>query len=162
MNSAERRKRYERIVEQLEELLTKCDDRTAQCATTAALLHHKVPGVSWTGFYFIKGEELIVDAYQGPVACQLLEQHTGVCWAAIDNDATQIVADVHAIESHIACDANSRSEVVVPIHDTTGKPIGVLDIDSHRPDHFDEVDGAGYESVVKLLEKTWNTFPDRA
>ena len=161
MNNAERQKRYQRIVEQLEELLTKCDDRTAQCATTAALLHHKVSGVSWTGFYFIKNEELVVDAYQGPVACQVLERHTGVCWAAIDTDATQLVADVHAIDSHIACDANSRSEVVVPIRDATGKPIGVLDIDSHRPDHFDEVDRAGYESVVKLLEKNWNTTPGR-
>ena len=157
MKDEARRERYKRMVEQLEELLAKTEDRTAQCATTAALLHHKIPGVSWTGFYFLKGGELIVDAYQGPVACQVLEEHVGVCWAAIDANATQIVADVHAVESHIACDANSRSEVVVPIHDAAGTPIGVLDIDSHRPGHFDEVDGAGYESVVKLLEKTWNT-----
>ena len=157
MNDEGKRKRYERIVEQLRELLTKCDDRTAQCATTAALLHHKVPGVSWTGFYFLKGGELIVDAYQGPVACQVLEQHLGVCWAALDTDQTQIVADVHAFPSHIACDARSKSEVVVPIHDGSGRPIGVLDIDSHRENHFDEEDGAGYEAVVTLLERTWNT-----
>ena len=161
MTSEEKRKRYERIVGQLEELLAKTDDRTAQCATTAALLHHKVPGVSWTGFYFLKGGELVVDAYQGPVACQVLEQHVGVCWAAIDSNSTQVVADVHAAESHIACDANSRSEVVVPIRDGTGTAIGVLDIDSHRPGHFDEADGAGYEAVVRLLEKIWNTPTDQ-
>ena len=157
MNKEGKSKRYERIIEQLRELLTKCDDRTAQCATAAALLHHKVPGVSWTGFYFLKGGELVVDAYQGPVACQVLEQHVGVCWAALDNDQTQVVADVHAFPDHIACDARSKSEVVVPIHDASGRPIGVLDIDSHREDHFDEVDGAGYEAVVKLLEKNWNS-----
>jgi GAF domain-containing protein len=120
-----------------------------------------VPGVSWTGFYFLKEGELVVDAYQGPVACQVLERHVGVCWAAIDNDAIQIVEDVHAFEGHIPCDANSRSEVVVPVHDRHGTPIGVLDIDSHRAAHFDEIDGAGYESVVKLLEKAWNTPPPR-
>ena len=157
MNKEGKSKRYERIIEQLRELLTKCDDRTAQCATAAALLHHKVPGVSWTGFYFLKGGELVVDAYQGPVACQVLEQHVGVCWAALDTDQTQIVADVHAFPDHIACDARSKSEVVVPIHDASGRPIGVLDIDSHREDHFDVVDGAGYDAVVKLLEKTWNS-----
>ncbi len=161
MNNEGKLKRYERIVEQLQELLTKCDDRTAHCATAAALLHHKVPGVSWTGFYFLKGGELVVDAYQGPVACQVLENHVGVCWAAIDTDATQVVDDVHAIPSHIACDARSQSEVVVPIHDASGTPIGVLDIDSHRKSHFDAVDGAGYEQVVKLLEETWNTRPPR-
>lgn len=157
MNDEGKRKRYERIAEQLEELLAKCNDRTAHCATAAALLHHKVPGVSWTGFYFLKGGELVVDAYQGPVACQVLENHVGVCWAAIDADATQVVADVHACASHIACDARTQSEVVVPIHDASGTPIGALDIDSHRKGHFDEVDGAGYEQIVRLLEETWNT-----
>ena len=157
MTEEGKRKRYQRIVEQLEALLVKSNDRTAHCATVAAVLHHKVPGVSWTGFYFIKGGDLVVDAYQGPVACQVLENHKGVCWAAIDNDATQIVADVHAFPDHIACDDRSRSEVVVPIHDSAGTPFGVLDIDSHRENHFDEVDGAGYEAVVRLLETTWNT-----
>lgn len=157
MNDEAKRKRYKRIAEQLEELLKKSSDRTAHCATAAALLHHKVPGVSWTGFYFLKDGELVVDAYQGAVACQVLERHEGVCWAAIDSDSTQIVEDVHAFDGHIACDSRTKSEVVVPIHDRSGEPIGVLDIDSHRERHFDAVDGEGYENIVKLLEKTWNT-----
>ncbi len=157
MNEKGKRDRFQRIVEQLAELLQKSSDRTAHCATAAALLHHKVPGVSWTGFYFLKSGDLVVDAYQGPVACQVLERHVGVCWAAIDDDATQVVEDVHAFAGHIACDARTKSEVVVPIHDASGTPIGVLDIDSHRVRHFDEVDGEGYERVVKLLEETWNT-----
>ena len=161
MTTDSKRGRYQRIVEQLEELLVKSSDRTAHCATAAALLHHKVPGVSWTGFYFLKDADLVVDAYQGPVACQVLERHVGVCWAAIDDDATQVVEDVHAFAGHIACDARTKSEVVVPIHDASGTPIGVLDIDSHRERHFAEVDGEGYERVVKLLEETWNTGSPR-
>jgi GAF domain-containing protein len=149
-------RRYERIAEQLAELLEKSDDHTAHCATAAALLHHKLPGVSWTGFYFLKNGELVVDAYQGALACQVLEAHRGVCWAAIDANATQIVADVHAFPGHIACDERSRSELVVPVRDRSGRPIGVLDVDSRRPDHFDETDGRGCGLVVESLEKRWN------
>lgn len=156
MSEAGKRKRYLRIAEQLGELLAKCDDRTAHCATAAALLHHKVPGVSWTGFYFLKRGDLVVDAYQGPLACQVLERHAGVCWAAIDRDETLVVDDVHAFPGHIPCDERSRSEVVVPIHDASGNPIGVLDVDSHREAHFDTVDAEGYERIVTLLEQHWN------
>ncbi len=154
--------RYQRVANQFEELVAATNDRVAQCATAAALLHHKTPGVSWTGFYFLKDDELVVDAYQGPVACLVLERHTGVCWAAIDRNATQLVEDVHAFEGHIPCDANSRSEVVVPIRDAEGVPIGVLDIDSHRHAHFDDADARGYELVVDVLERRWNTPPAAA
>jgi L-methionine (R)-S-oxide reductase len=156
MTDQKRRNRYQRIAKQLEDLIAKTDDRTAHCATAAALLHHKIPGVSWTGFYLIKQGELVVDAYQGPVACLVLAPHVGVCWAAIDTGTTQIVRDVHAFPGHIPCDERSRSEVVVPIHDASGRPIGVLDIDSHKEGHFDEIDARGYEMVVKLLEASWN------
>ncbi len=162
MTQHDRMGRYQRISDQLVELIEETDDRTAHCATAVALLHHKVPGVSWTGFYFLKGGELVVDAYQGPVACLVLEHHEGVCWAGIDRDETLVVRDVHAFPSHIACDSRTLSEVVVPIHDTDGAPIGVLDIDSHRTAHFDEVDGAGYEMIVKMLEELWNTKPTGA
>lgn len=154
--------RYRRIVDQLEELIAKTDDRAAHCATAAALLHHKIPGVSWTGFYFLKDGELVVDAYQGPVACLVLEQHAGVCWAAIDSNQTQIVENVHAFPGHIACDESSNSEVVVPIRDREGRPYGVLDVDSRKKAHFDAIDGEGYELVVKLLEQRWNKAPSGA
>ena len=156
MNNASRLNRYRRIADQLADLIGKTDDPAAHRATAAALLHHKTPGVSWTGFYLLKDGELVVDAYQGPVACLVLERNVGVCWAAIDEGETQVVSDVHAYPGHIACDERTRSEVVVPIRDANRRPIGVLDIDSYRQAHFDDIDAEGYELVVKLLEKRWN------
>lgn len=131
--------RYQRIVAQLEELLAKPGNDLSRMATIVATLHHKLPDFFWTGFYLLKepleGEagadngavkndkgdgvkverDLIVGPYQGPVACQTLERHQGVCWAAIDREETVVVPDVHAFPSHIACDARSNSEIVVPL-----------------------------------------------
>lgn len=153
MNDDALTKLFVRIHDQLEELITKTDDSAAHRSTAAALLHHKVPGVSWTGFYLVRGEDLVVEAYQGPVACLVLERHAGVCWAGVDRNETLVVDDVEAFPGHIACDSHSRSEVVVPVRDRSGKAIGVLDIDSHLPGHFNEAHRVGYEAVVRLLEK---------
>lgn len=156
MSDDRRRARYDRLRDQIAELIAKTDDPVAHRATATAVLHHKVPGVSWTGFYMLKDGELVVDAYQGPVACLVLARHIGVCWAALDRRETMVVDDVHAFPGHIACDSRSRSEVVIPIVDRAGEPIGVLDVDSRNEAHFDSVDAAGYESVVRMLEERWN------
>jgi len=156
MSDAARRDRYRRIREQIADLITATDDPVAHRATAAAILHNKVPGVSWTGFYMLKGGELVVDAYQGPAACLVLETHTGVCWTVIDRGETMLVKDVHDFPGHIACDARARSEIVVPIFGPAGKPTGVLDVDSSRDAHFDDIDREGYESVIRMLEKIWN------
>ena len=148
--------RFRRIRDQLAELIAGTDDPTAHRATAAALLHHKVPGASWTGFYMLREGDLVVDAYQGPVACLVLERHVGVCWAGIDRAETVLVADVHAFPGHIACDSRSRSEIVVPVFGADGTPVGVLDVDSHLPAHFDEEDREGYELIVRMLEARWN------
>jgi GAF domain-containing protein len=155
MRHEARRARFTRIREQIAELIDTTDDPAAHRATAAAVLHHKVPGVSWTGFYMLRDGDLVVEAYQGPVACLVLERHTGVCWAGIDRAETILVPDVHLFPGHIPCDDRSRSEIVVPVFGRSGLPIGVLDVDSHRPDHFDDVDREGYESVVRLLEERW-------
>jgi len=155
MKDETRRARYARIRDQIAELIAKTDDAVAHRATAAAVLHHKLPGVSWTGFYMLKNEDLVVDAYQGPAACVVLARHTGVCWAGIDRAETVVVPDVHAFPGHIPCDAGSRSEIVVPVRGADGRPIGVLDLDSHRPGHFDEIDRVGCETVVRLLEHRW-------
>ena len=95
---------------------------------------------------------LNVDVYQGPVACLVLEPHAGVGWAAVDRREPVIVPDVHAFPGHIACDGRTRSEIVVPHLDESGEVIGVLDIDSHRPDAFDDEDREGLELIVAMLE----------
>jgi L-methionine (R)-S-oxide reductase len=155
MKDEARRRRYDRIRKQIAELIAKTDDPLAHRATAAAVLHHKVPGVSWTGFYMLRDGDLVVDAYQGPVACLVLVRHTGVCWAGIDRAETVVVPDVEAFPGHIPCDDRSRSEIVVPVLGSDGRPVGVLDVDSHRPGHFDEIDREGYEAVVRLLEEVW-------
>ena len=148
--------RWRRIHDQLVPLLAKTDDPVALRATVAAVLHHKVPGASWTGFYMLKDGELVVDAYQGPVACLVLEAHTGVCWAGIDRAETVLVSDVEAFDGHIACDSRTRSEIVVPLFGADGRPAGVLDVDSHKPGCFDDSHQAGYEKIVQLLEEHLN------
>lgn len=152
MNDSQRLAQFERICDQLAGLIAKTDDPVAHRATAIALLHHKIPRVSWSGFYLLHGDELVVDVYQGPVACLVLAKHTGVCWAAIDRAESLVVSDVEAFPGHIACDAGSRSELVVPLFGEEGFPIGVLDIDSHEVDRFDDIDRQGYEMIVRLLE----------
>jgi len=146
---------FERLTKQILGFIAKTDDPVAHRATAVALLHHKVPGVSWTGFYFLRGEDLVVEVYQGPVACLILERHMGVCWAGIDRNESLLVDNVEAFPDHIACDSRSRSEVVVPIRDINGRAIGVLDVDSFLPGHFSEAHRKGYESIVRLLEDSW-------
>ena len=146
-----KRERYRRIAAQLDGLFEKTRDPIARMATAAAVLHAKMPGFLWTGWYLLVRGELTVGPYQGELACLVLPAHTGVCWAAIDRGATTIVPDVHAFPGHIACDSRSRSEIVVPLRDPAGAIAGVLDVDSARPAHFDEVDGEGLEAIAALI-----------
>jgi GAF domain-containing protein len=157
MNDDALRDLFKRLTTQILDLIAKTDDPVSHRATAVALLHHKVPGVSWTGFYFLRGEDLVVEAYQGPVACLVLERHQGVCWAGVDRNETCLVDDVEAFPGHIACDSRSRSEVVVPVRDAAGRAIGVLDVDSHLPNHFTDAHREGYETVVRLLEERWQS-----
>ena len=105
----------------------------------------------WTGFYLLKDGALIVGPYQGPLACAVLPEPKGVCWAGVHGGAPVLVPDVHAFPGHIACDARSKSEVVVPVRDTAGRIVGVLDIDSDRPAAFAEVDVRGLEAILELI-----------
>jgi GAF domain-containing protein len=143
--------RYARIREQLAELFVTNRDPLARMATVVALLHHKNPHFFWTGFYRLVDGDLIVGPYQGPLACALLEREVGVCWAGVLRRESVLVPDVHQFEGHIACDARSASEVVVPLRDAAGQVIGVLDVDSAELDAFSEVDVAGLESIVELI-----------
>lgn len=143
--------RYRRIGGQLEELYAEVADPLSRMASAAALLHHKMPRFFWTGFYRLVNGDLIVGPYQGPLACMLLERHTGVCWAAVDRGEPVLVPDVHTFPGHIACDSRSRSEVVVPVRDAGGEIVAVLDVDSTRLDAFSEVDVEGLGCVADLI-----------
>lgn len=151
MESQRKRERYERVAEQLRELLVSTRDPMARMATAAALLHAKMSGFFWTGWYLLRDGELTVGPYQGSLACLVLLAHQGVCWAGIDRGEPLIVPDVHAFPGHIACDSRSRSEIVIPLCDTSGTVIGVLDVDSERPAHFDDVDRDGLEAIAALI-----------
>jgi len=143
--------RYGRIYDQLQELVKKSNDKTARMATIAAVLHHKMDGFFWTGFYLLRKGELIVGPYQGPVACLKLEKDTGVCWAGINRGKTLLVPDVNKFPGHIACDSRSKSEIVVPVKNAGDEIIGVLDVDSISFDHFDESDAEWLEKITSLV-----------
>jgi L-methionine (R)-S-oxide reductase len=151
MEDDSKRARYRRIAEQVDGLLAKTADPIARMATIAALLHHKMPGFSWTGFYRLEGGDLVVGPYQGLLACQVLQRHTGVCWAAVDRGGTVVVPDVHLFPGHIACDESSRSEIVVPVRNADGTIVAVLDVDSRKPGNFDESDREGLEPLAARI-----------
>lgn len=144
--------RYVRIADQLAGLFGKTRDPIARMATAVAVLHHKMEHFFWTGWYLLRDGELVVGPYQGSLACLVLKAHTGVCWAAIDRGETVVVPDVHAFAGHIACDSRSRSEIVVPLRNTGGRIVGVLDVDSDQPAAFGDVDRVGLERIVAMIE----------
>ncbi len=151
MDSKKKSGRYERIIIQLQELLTKTNDNNSRMATIVAVLHHKMDGFFWTGFYFLNNGELTVRLYQGPVACQILKKDTGVCWAAINQGKTIIVGNVHDFPGHIACDSRSQSEIVIPVRNKAGVIVGAFDIDSVTLNTFDETDQLYLEKIVDMI-----------
>ena len=153
MERDKKRSRYERIREQLAGLLAKSSDPVARMATVAALLFHKFDHYFFCGFYRLLDGDLVVGPYQGPLACQVLAREKGVCWAAVTRGETVIVPDVHQFPGHIACDARSLSEIVVPVRDGSGAIVAVLDVDSDKLGQFDAADAEGLQSIVELLRK---------
>ncbi len=143
--------RYQRLRRQLDEELPKQGDPIARMATMVAILHHKQPHFFWTGFYRQLEGRLVVGPYQGSLACQTIEIGQGVCGTAFEQNETLVVEDVHRFPGHIACDARSRSEIVVPFRDRSGQVTGVLDVDSAEVGAFDEVDRRWLEEIVALL-----------
>ncbi len=143
--------RYGRIYKQLEELVQKSNNTQARMATISAVLHHKMDYFFWTGYYLIENGEMTVNSYQGPVACQVLAKDKGVCWAAFNKKETLIVEDVHSFPGHIACDARSNSEIVVPLSNKTGEVIGVLDVDSSQKAAFSDTDAHWLEKILELI-----------
>ncbi|MDC1203674.1 MAG: GAF domain-containing protein [Crocinitomicaceae bacterium] len=142
-------KLYESVYVQMEGLLSRNDNRISNMANFAALLKSNFD-FFWVGFYIIESNELVLGPFQGPVACTRISKGKGVCGTAWSDQRSIVVADVHDFPGHIACNAASKSEIVIPlIYD--GVVIGVLDIDSNELDCFDEVDKQWLEKLCECL-----------
>jgi len=146
---------YRELAEQLRGLLAGETDRTANAANMAALIYHGLPNINWAGFYFRRGQELVLGPFQGKPACVRIPLGKGVCGVAASRAATVLVRDVHDFPGHIACDPNSRSELVVPLLPVlagmAGEVLGVLDLNSPLLARFDAMDQAGCEQLVALF-----------
>ena len=128
-------------------------DAIANAANLSALLAHRLPDINWVGFYLMRDGELVVGPFQGKPACVRIAVGRGVCGTAAARRQTVVVPDVHAFPGHIACDAASNSEIVVPLL-RNGVVLGVLDVDSPRFDRFDADDQAGLEAIAALYVDT--------
>ena len=141
---------YAELAEQARGLLSGERDRVANAANLAALVFHALPDLNWVGFYFHDGHELVVGPFQGLPACVRIPIGKGVCGTAAATRQTQRVPDVHAFPGHIACDSASRSELVVPLF-AGDALVGVFDLDSPKPDRFDEGDQRGLEAIAAIF-----------
>ena len=139
------------LAEQARGLLSGENDRIANAANLAALLFMELDDVNWAGFYFLAGDELVLGPFQGKPACVRIPMGKGVCGTAARLRETQRVEDVHAFDGHIACDVNSRSELVVPLV-VNQELVGVLDIDSPLPGRFSPRDQEVLEKVARVYE----------
>jgi len=140
---------YALLLEQARALIDGERDAIANAANLSALVYHTLPDLNWVGFYFFDGKELVVGPFQGLPACVRIALDKGVCGAAARSGVTQRVDDVHAFPGHIACDAASRSELVVPLF-KDGRLLGVFDLDSPEPARFDADDQTALEAVAQL------------
>ncbi|MEM6513919.1 MAG: GAF domain-containing protein [Pseudomonadota bacterium] len=139
---------YTLLTAQLDALLSDESDALANAANMTALLYNGLDNVNWAGFYVLRGNELVLGPFQGNTACVRIEVGKGVCGTAAASRKTQRVADVHAFAGHIACDAASESEIVIPLI-SGDRLYGVLDIDSPMRDRFTADDQAGLEALCR-------------
>ena len=143
------------VLRQAQALLSGQRDRIANAANLSSLLFHALEDVNWVGFYFNRGDHLMVGPFQGKPACVRIPLGKGVCGTAAATGQVQRVADVHAFDGHIACDVDSRSEIVLPLI-LEGEVIGVLDLDSPLPARFSETD----EKMLRQISEIYVTSID--
>ena len=157
--------KYATLFPQIQSVIEDEPDLIARMANVAAMLHETFR-FWWTGFYRVvdtpkqpndqmtkrpNDQQLVLGPFQGPLACTRIRRGRGVCGTAWDKDTTQVVPDVNLFPGHIACSSASKSEIVVPVHDSEGMVVAVLDIDSDEFNTFDETDKVWLEKIVKLL-----------
>ncbi len=143
---------YRELAAELDGLLAGELDFVASAANAAAAIFHGLPELNWAGFYFLRGEELVLGPFQGRPACVRIAIGKGVCGTAAAERRTVLVPDVEAFPGHIACDMASRSELVVPLF-AGARLLGVLDLDSPTVGRFDEADQEGCELLARIIER---------
>jgi GAF domain-containing protein len=151
--TADRRTVYAEIIPQIESLIAEEPDLIANLANISAVLKEAF-GFFWVGFYLKKHDQLVLGPFQGPLACTRIDLDKGVCGAAYSQRETVIVPDVDAFPGHIACSSLSRSEIVVPIFNSTGDVFAVLDVDSDKIEDFGPVDKDGLEQITRIVERS--------
>ena len=142
---------YDELITELAGLLAGESDAIATLANTSALLWYRLPDINWAGFYLLQQQQLVLGPFQGRPACVRIALGQGVCGTAAASQQPQLVPDVHQFAGHIACDAASNSEVVVPLF-LAGQLFGVLDVDSPVLGRFDQTDLRGLQRVVEVVE----------
>jgi len=147
--SATKSEKYQTVIPQIEALITDEADLYANLANISAALKEAF-GFFWVGFYLVKGEQLVLGPFQGPIACTRINLGKGVCGTAWVEKKTLLVPDVEAFPGHIACSAASKSEIVVPVF-KEGEVVMVLDVDSDQLDDFDSVDQENLEKLMEVL-----------
>lgn len=152
MNSQEKIETYERVTQEIKATLEGETDLLTAMVTVVCLLHQAFDPYFWTGFYRRAGpDRLLIGPYQGTLGCLHIPFDRGVCGACARGQQTIIVPDVHQFPGHIACDPNSKSEIVVPVFDRAGELIAVFDVDSDRYDTFDPIDQRYLEQIMSWL-----------
>lgn len=145
--------RYPQLHQQLRALVEGVPHPMANLANAAALLWQGLPDINWAGFYLLEGDRLILGPFQGKPACVEIAVGRGVCGTAIARGTTIRVGDVHTFPGHIACDSESRAEIVIPLR-KSGRIVGVLDIDSPFYDRFSTYDQENLEFFAEILQET--------
>jgi L-methionine (R)-S-oxide reductase len=151
---------YRQLAAQLQALLAGETDLISNAANTAALIYHALPDINWAGFYFLKGDDLVLGPFQGKPACTRIPLGKGVCGTAAKERKTLVVPDVQKFPAHIACDTASNSEIVVPLIQNNNL-LGVLDIDSPALGRFDEQDQKGLEWLMGIFVDKKDNFRDK-
>lgn len=150
-NAVSKHELYAELAEQARGMLAGEPSLIANAANFSALVFNSLPDLNWAGFYLYDGTELVVGPFQGKPACIRIALGRGVCGTAAQTRQTQVVRDVHSFDGHIACDAASQSEIVVPLMKADGSLLGVWDVDSPSVARFDDEDRAGMEALCEVF-----------
>ena len=156
-HTANKEEKYNSLILQIEALIGNEKDLIANLANTAAALYQMF-GFFWVGFYLVKDDELVLAPFQGPIACTRIKRGRGVCGKAWESAQTIIVPDVEKFPGHIACNSESKSEIVIPLMSPGNTAFGVLDIDSDKLNDFDGTDKTYLEAICRMISVVNNTL----